>query len=240
MAEAGSSKTSAIVNDSPMLHFWGGEWRVGGMGKKQLELLLRCAEYVSSDGSVEAIETGAGLSTLVLLSRNISLHSFFVEKDLETRILEAADRYELNRALWKREVGFSEFTLPIVTQRIPPPRYSLALIDGGHGIQTVFTDFTYIFSALNKGGMLLIDDVQLASCGLLYWLLRRERGVRLFAAAGKLVAFEKLTSDRLLSSWASKSALTELATVLKCMYEENVTDSQVQQGANLAPEIEGR
>src|SRR5687768_11640603 len=52
----------ALLADKPKLHFWSGQWKTGGLTDPILRRLFQVAQGVS------VIETGAGLSTLVLLA----------------------------------------------------------------------------------------------------------------------------------------------------------------------------
>lgn len=107
---------------------------------------------------------------------------------------------------WTPHIGPSELTLPAWSAANQEIRPSLALIDGGHGLQTVFVDFVYINLLLRKGSVLLVDDQQLGAIKLLNNVLIESGDYRVIDATPKLVGYQKLTDRPLLSDWRSQEA----------------------------------
>lgn len=206
-----------LQNNPPKFHHWGGEDRIGGFGPKQLDLLKDCVELVDSGSPVRCLETGAGLSTTWLLGHGAELHSFFINQklgdDITTYFQENGHAGLLDS--WTSTVGPSELTLPAFANTQPVLLFDFCLIDGGHGLHTVFTDFTYQYYLLRKGGILLLDDVQLGSCGLLHELLKAEDSFEYVADAKKLVAFRKTTDRRFLPDHGGQKFLDPLLKAIQ-------------------------
>ncbi len=205
-----------IKNDPPKFHHWGGEDRIGGFGSKQLDLLKKCMDHVDRGETIKCLETGAGLSTAWLLGHDAALHSFFINQSLADSITAY---FEENNVVdlfekWTHFVGPSELTLPDFVNKNLNRQFDLCLIDGGHGIHTVFTDFTYQNYLLRKGGILLVDDIQIGSCRLLYELLKAEDSFEYFADAKKIVAFRKTTKQRFLPGFGGQKFLDPLNDAL--------------------------
>ena len=189
------SKFEELAGAPPKLHFWGGEWRVGGLGPPQIALLQRSMTAVGLSSRI--IETGAGLSTLLMLALGARVTSFFTKEDLRARIVDAIVAHHLPSENWEPVLGSSEFTFPKYLDTHPRLSCDLVLIDGGHLIHTVFTDFTFAFSCLKQGGLMLIDDLQTPTVSVLYEVLKSATFVEQVDVAGKLVAFRKKVKARL-------------------------------------------
>jgi hypothetical protein len=194
-----ASVLEKLINFPPKLHYWDGDWRVGGMGTPQLRLIAR---YMKEAGDRPVVfETGAGLSSLVFLALGGEVTSFFNKGDLHDRIADTIRELGLPNQNWTAVIGFSEFTFPKHLDENPKLSSDIVLIDGGHLICTVFTDFTYAFASLKKDGVMLIDDIQLPAISVLYKLLKASKSLEEIQGAGKLVAFRKKVSDKLPQAW---------------------------------------
>jgi hypothetical protein len=148
-----------------------------------------------------AIETGAGLSTLLLLALDCRVTSFFTKEDLRDRILAAIEERGLPLENWDFRLGSSEFTFPKYLDDYHGPACDLVLVDGGHLIHTVFTDFTFGFAALRQGGVMLIDDLQDDGVNVLYQILKSSNFMEEVGKEGKLASFRKKTNDLLPGGW---------------------------------------
>lgn len=188
-----------LMEQPPKLHFWGGEWKTGGLGPNQRALIERCLRSLGAKTRV--IETGAGLSTPIMLALGSRVTSFFTKSDLRDRIAAAVDEFDLPRANWEAVIGPSEFSLPKYLDGHPALSADLVLIDGGHLIHTVFTDFTYGFASLREGGILVLDDLQAPSVSILYGILGASNFVEQIDIAGKTAAFRKMVKSRLPGNW---------------------------------------
>jgi hypothetical protein len=110
------------------------------------------------------LETGSGLSTLVILRKGITRH---------IAIAPAADEFLAIREFCARNgiptTGFEPVTagsqdcLPVT----PLPALNVVLIDGDHAFPVPFIDWYYTADRLVVGGLMIVDDIQLLTGRLL-------------------------------------------------------------------------
>lgn len=195
-----------LIADPPQLHFFAKTTkpRRGGFGRSQFQLIERCISELG--GQPRVLETGAGLSTLLFLAKSCSVVSFFTKPDLAERIAVAIDDHGLPRDKWSFVLGRSEFALPKYVETRQEAKFDLLLIDGGHDLHTVFTDFTYGFFALRDGGAIIIDDLRMPSVAVLYGLLRQSRFVEEVVTRPKTAVFRKRSKLRLPGPWGEQSS----------------------------------
>jgi len=191
-----------LLTSPPAFHFWDGAPQIGGFDAPALEFIERALDDADVWQGV-AYETGAGLSSVWLLSLGLhEVHSFCNRAEVRDRIVEYLRPYPEERGRWHCHVGPSELTLPPVAIAAATEPADFCLIDGGHGLDTVFNDFIYLNYLLKPGGLLAIDDLQLGSCRLLYeLLLTPKQGYALVGRRGKLAVLRKQTNRRLLGDF---------------------------------------
>lgn len=207
---------ATLLAEPPRFHFWDGQWQGGGLAAEHLELIERTIATGGAAGGV-AYETGAGLSTVWLLALGMrEVRSFCIKSDVCQRIDAFLESYPDARARWHFHVGPAEVTLPADALATAEPTVDFCLIDGGHGLTNVFTDFVYLNYVLKPGGILAIDDLQLGSCRLLAHLLIEPRmGFTLVGRSPKLALLRKDTDRRLLGDFGwQKPLLDRLAADL--------------------------
>ena len=116
------------------------------------------------------IETGCGSSTVV----------FMLAGTEHTTIAPNASEHEDTRQ-WCAQRGFpTDRATAIVddsTKVLPSVegRFDLGLIDGGHAFPLPFVDWLYIAQRLRVGGLVIVDDINLPTCGILHAFLDAER-----------------------------------------------------------------
>lgn len=194
----------------PAFHFWEGKPQTGGFDARMLEFLEGTIAAAGLTTGV-AFETGAGLSSVWLLALGLrEVHSFCDDREVCDKIAEYLRPHPGEQARWRCHVGPSQLTLPSVAIAASTEPADLGLIDGGHGLDTVFNDFTYLNYLLKPGGLLVIDDLQLGSCRLLCELLVQPRlGCRLIARKTKVAVLAKDTDRRLLGDFGRYQPLLE-------------------------------
>ncbi|MFL7793297.1 MAG: class I SAM-dependent methyltransferase [Anaerolineae bacterium] len=162
-----------------------------------------------------AVETGAGLSTVWLLMLGCKVHSFVLDEAVVEKIEQFLANYPEIMRRWTPHVGASEVMLPSWTLANRDLSPQIALIDGGHGIQTAFVDFVYINLLLQKGSMLLIDDQQLGAVKLLNSVLVGSKEFERADFQGKLASYRKRLDNPLLRDWKSQESIqARLAALL--------------------------
>ena len=117
------------------------------------------------------LETGTGLSTLVILRRGVAHHVSIVPYPAE---LEAVRAYcasvGIPTGAWQPVMASSLAWLPSAT--LPP--LDLVLIDGAHAFPAPFVDWYYTAEALKVGGVVVVDDLQLVTACILADFLRAD------------------------------------------------------------------
>jgi predicted O-methyltransferase YrrM len=156
----------------PQVHLGGREsWAL------EREVLGWLAQTLEPDW--RTIETGCGSSSIV----------FMIAGTDHTIIAPHASEHETTRQ-WCAERGFpTDRTTSIVadsTKALPTleGQFDLGLVDGGHAFPLPFVDWLYIAERLRVGGLVIVDDINLPTCGILHAFLKADRDrwepVRLF------------------------------------------------------------
>jgi len=176
------------LKDIPKLHSWdnGKSWNTGGFEAKHLQTFY---DLIVNNGCKSILETGAGNSTIAfLLTAPVSVISICPDPDLFQRIAvfcgDAISREPLTTLLER-----SEWVLPTLAKE---KQVDFALIDGGHGMPTVFVDLFYINFMVRKGGFIALDDTQLHSVAEAVAMLREQPQFEVQTDLGKTVIFRKI------------------------------------------------
>ena len=135
--------------------------------------LERVLDVASDQGTVKiAVETGAGLSTLFILSLGYQCHSLSLP-DTIGRISAFLSDFPNLKKQWFPHPGFSEFELPKLSTLQGDQSAAFCFIDGSHAIPSVFSDFCYMNYLLCVGGVLVVDDIQLPGPHMLVQMLQQ-------------------------------------------------------------------
>jgi hypothetical protein len=150
-------------------------------------------------GLTASAETGCGKSTL-LLSHMSAKHFTFT--------LEVGDSLNKvrNSSLFNPKTvhvipGPSQVTLRHFEWKI---RIDFALIDGAHGYPFPELDYYFLYSQLNPGAILVIDDIHIPTVTNMYKFLRDDAMYRLIALEGYTAFFQRTdapTHNPLGDSW---------------------------------------
>jgi hypothetical protein len=174
----------------PKLHYWGGKPEVGGLTPALGDLIVALLSELKRSEPLSIVETGAGATTLLFLClAPEQLLSIAPDASLGDRIVREADMRGIERRPLRFICERSERALPRLVEA--GHSVNVALIDGNHGWPSVFVDFCYLNQMLGKGGILILDDLQLYSVLQLFLLLRHQPGFEPVARVGKLAAFRK-------------------------------------------------
>lgn len=196
-----------LLKNLPKLHYWDNHWCYGGFDEYSIRLLYDKVISILPDGFT-AIETGAGLSTLLFLCGNPGkVITIDPDTELEIRVKKWIKANDFPTDKLEFINKRSELVLPFIANRGLVA--DICLIDGDHGWPAVFVDFCYMNMVLKKSGMLIIDDVHLPSIYLLAIWLKNMPGWKVYlkipehSVGLKTIVFEKGTEDRFLPGfWA--------------------------------------
>jgi predicted O-methyltransferase YrrM len=151
------------------------------------EVLHFLADSVSA--SSKTLETGAGLSTLIFALR-IAQHVAITPSKAE---ISSIRDYAADNGISLDSVSFicepSEECLP----RCQLADLDLILLDGKHAFPWPMVDWFYTADRLKQGGLMIIDDAQMRSVGVLRDFMAADPAWNLVRDfAGKTVVFQKM------------------------------------------------
>jgi hypothetical protein len=139
------------------------------------DVLIAIAE-VLPDYPIVSLETGCGKST-VMFSNLASQHFVFAYDDrdaAESSVMMVQSDPEFQTANTTFVYGPTQRTLP--GYRFPDGlMFDVILIDGPHGYPFPDLEYALLYDRLKPGGILILDDVHIASIGAMYDLLREDR-----------------------------------------------------------------
>ena len=129
-------------------------------------VLRRLEELLPRDIGA-SVETGCGKSTILL--SNLSRHHTVFCVDDRGNAEQSSIRYYEECPLTKRDrielvLGPTQATLPRYTGFRP---YDVVLIDGPHGFPFPELEYYWFYPHLRPGGVLILDDVHIATIGRL-------------------------------------------------------------------------
>lgn len=170
-----------LLQDLPQVH----ERALRGVHRTQ----TGCYRWITGHLPPRArtLETGLGLST-VLLARLGARHTCVTPDAEEVARLRdycRAREIDLDRVTF--HCGLSGEVLPTLS----PGELDLVLIDGGHGFPTPVIDWFYGARHVRTGGVVVVDDLQVATPRLLAGVLDRDPRWRREAGRGKWAAFAR-------------------------------------------------
>ena len=179
------STQALFTTDRPLLHI-GRSCTLGIHGD-----LGRFLDETVRSGQV-TLETGSGLSTMVLLAVGVAHHIAVTPDADEVAAIRAACA-ERGIPVDALEPIFepSQVYLP----RASLPALDLVLIDGDHSFPTPFIDWYYTADRLKVGGWMVVDDTQLVTGRILADFMRVDPRWReaIRHPSGRFAVYQKLT-----------------------------------------------
>ncbi len=144
--------------------------------------------YDSVDANSISLETGAGISTLVFALRD-STHTAVTPNQKE---VAAIQEYATRREISLSKVTFVTEPSEVYLPRCSSEKWDLVFIDGKHAFPWPIIDWFYTAEKLRKGGLIVLDDVDLHSVRILSDFMREDPRWRLLKSFGKrTVVFRK-------------------------------------------------
>jgi hypothetical protein len=200
---------ASFVADVPLLHSWddGKTWNAGGFGPPMLKLLKKTLETHSPVSEPVIAETGAGNTTILfLLMGSKRVYSIAPDTALKDRILAYCAQNGIDTSALRYSADRSENTLPeLVTRlRAESTQLDIALMDGGHGWPTVFVDFCYLNAMLKKGGLLIVDDLQIYAVNEFARWLSMQSQYSLVGDLKKTLVWRKEVADEFFRDFGSQ------------------------------------
>jgi len=153
------------------------------------EVLIAIAE-VLPEGPLVTIETGCGKST-IMFSNLSAKHFVFAYDDREEPDSSVAMVCSDPEFLSENTVFvFGPTQQTLLSYQFPAGMlFDVILIDGPHGYPFPDLEYAMLYSRLKPGGILILDDVHIASIGRMYDILREDRmydDIGVFSTTGLL------------------------------------------------------
>jgi SAM-dependent methyltransferase len=153
------------------------------------DVLIAIAE-VLPEGPLVTIETGCGKSTIMFSNLSVK-HFVFAYDDRdapESSVAMVCSDPEFRSESTVFVFGPTQRTLP--SYQFPEgTQFDVILIDGPHGYPFPDLEYAMLYERLKPGGVLILDDIHIASIGNMYDLLREDRmydDIGVFSTTGLL------------------------------------------------------
>lgn len=185
------------------------DWHpLGGFDEKTARAIVRiCADLKIKNSA----ETGAGKSTL-LFSHLSEKHTVFSLDEGRSLSMVLESPYLRQNVIEVCE-GPSQVTLPSYTFA---DKLQLALIDGPHAYPFPDLEYYYFYPHLDKGALLIVDDIDIATIHNLYRFLRQDAMFELIEVVEKTAFFRRTDSplfDPLTGWWREQGYNTRKKTL---------------------------
>lgn len=193
-----------IIDRPPILHVGGTTWGISP----------RLARFLDAQVAPRAttLETGAGLSTIVILRRGVARHIAITPYgDTEFKAIKAyCAEVGIDTEALQEISGSSLDYLPSAAL----PALDLVLIDGAHAFPVPFVDWCYTVEALAIGGLMIVDDLQLATGRILADFMRADQKWDEVLRDQRFGVYRKLAHPiRDVRDWLAQAYLVESSPV---------------------------
>jgi predicted O-methyltransferase YrrM len=185
------------------------------------------------------LETGSGLSTLVILRKQVASH---------IAIAPVADEFEVLRSFC-RENGIDAGPLRSVdqpSQRYLPgaqlPELDVVLIDGDHSFPAPFIDWYYTADRLKVGGLMIVDDTDIATGLILIDFMRADaKWSEVWRhRSGRFAVYRKVAHPINEFAWWSQKYLTSTYPTRKVKLSKRLSPQRMIDPAVLAGVVYSR
>ena len=148
------------------------------------------------------LETGSGLSTVLFAALGADHVCCTAGQEEADRVLEHCRSRGIPVPSLRFEVGSSSSTLPPL--EASGLERDVVLIDGSHAFPLPAVDWFYAGSMLPRGGLLVVDDVNLPAVGVLTSFLDADPRWLAVAGTSKWRAWERQRGGTLSEDWTEQ------------------------------------
>jgi hypothetical protein len=184
---------ATVIRDPPRVHAYAGA-EAGVYGTE-----VDCYEFLAQHAvpGARTLETGLGMSTALFALWGTEHTCVVAEQEVD--VLRAwADERAIDLSHTTFEVGMSDEVLP----RLEPTELDLVFVDGGHAFPMAIVDWYYTAGRLREGGIVVFDDIQLASVRLgLFEFIDADPRWTPIARTGKWAACVRHAAGSLREAW---------------------------------------
>jgi hypothetical protein len=175
-----------------------------GAGTVSDEVLVAIARRCAG-GLAHSVETGTGRTTLLLshLSRD---HTVFTKQDRGDG--DSLDRVRASSLFKPEAVRFVEGPTQVTVPRHDfTQRFDFAMLDGPHGFPFPFVEYCYIYPHIAPQGLLVVDDIQIKTIGVMLDILKKDAMWQFLEVVGQTAFLRRTdapTLDPLDDGWWSQ------------------------------------
>lgn len=200
--EGKRKRISEVVSDPPPVHG-------PAAGAQQVwSTELDCYDFLARhvEPGSRTLETGCGVSTALFVLWGAEHTCVVYDQHEADVLLEWARERDIDVSRLRFEIGPSDAVLP----GLEPTELDLVFVDGSHAFPAPIIDWFYGAGRLREGGIVVLDDLQLAAVrlGLLEFLAKDPRW-ELVAHQDKWAAFVRRSSGPLREEWTEQRFLGE-------------------------------
>jgi predicted O-methyltransferase YrrM len=191
-----------VLADPPVVHPMG-----HGAGGHQMGVWstdAACYRFLADRCSpgTRTLETGCGLSTVLFAALGADHICCTAGQEEADRVLAHCARRGIDTSRLRFEVGSSHRTLPPL--EAAGVERDIVLIDGSHAFPLPEVDWFYGAALLDRGGVLVVDDLQLPAVAVLARFLEQDPRWEALAGSPKWQAWERRTSGTLSEDWTEQ------------------------------------
>ncbi len=148
------------------------------------------------------LETGSGLSTVLFAALGADHICCTAGQEEADRVLEHCLSRGIDSTDLRFEVGSSHHTLPPL--ELAGVERDIVLIDGSHAFPLPAVDWFYGAALLGRGGLLVVDDLDLPAVAVLARFLDLDPRWHGVAGSSKWRAWERRTAGTLSEDWTEQ------------------------------------
>lgn len=190
-----------LSSSPPIVHYMSHEDMLGGQLTGVWSTEEACYRFMATrcpPGSRTA-ETGSGVSTILFAGWGAKHLCITPGQEEADAILEYCNANGI-------PTGDLEFDIAPSDEALTRPspgaeQLDMFLIDGGHGFPAPIIDWYFGASRLRRGGLLVVDDLQLPAVRLLEDFLEADPSWTRVAGSQKWAAYERGSEGSLLQDW---------------------------------------
>ena len=139
-----------------------------GAGTMQRKALVAIARHAERIGPIHrSVETGSGKSTLLFSHLSSDHHVFAVDDGASITRVRNSPLFRAANVTYIE--GPTQITLP---QYRFPHKLQIALIDGPHGYPFPDLEYYYFYPIIERGGLLLVDDLPIPSIARMFEIIK--------------------------------------------------------------------
>jgi hypothetical protein len=184
-----------------------------GVGSVSTKVLHGIARHASTIGKIHrSVETGSGKTTLLFSHLSQSHTAFALNQGDSITVVKNSPLFNTNRVTYVE--GCTHLTLP---QYSFGGNIQIALIDGPHAYPFHDLEYFYLYPRLDKGGLLVLDDINIPSVKQMYKVIAADDMFQSLEVIGNTAFFQRTEAPLFdpQGSWGKQGYNREFYTRMK-------------------------